>query len=89
MKSTTSLPGIRVRAENPNHHLWNNHGTWFLHYTVHPTPFTKERVRRSLGTKDIKVARARRDAFFANLANETAKTAPTQASIRKVAEVAA
>jgi hypothetical protein len=70
MTTLTSLPGIRVRAENENHHLWNNHGTWFLHYTVHPTPFTKQRIRRSLGTKDIAVARARRDAFFENLAAE-------------------
>jgi hypothetical protein len=73
MTTLPSLPGIRVRAENPNHHLWNNHGTWFLHYTIHPTPFTKERIRRSLGTKDVLVARDRRDSFFANLA-ETAKT---------------
>lgn len=76
MNALATLPGIRVRAENPNHHLWNNHGTWFLHYTVHPTPFTKERIRRSLGTKDIRVARERRDTFFANLA-ESAKTAGT------------
>jgi hypothetical protein len=90
MKSTTSLPGIRVRAENPNHHLWNNHGTWFLHYTVHPTPFTKERIRRSLGTKDIKVARARRDSFFAHLASEASKpVAAATVSMRKAAAVAA
>lgn len=57
--------GIRISTDNPNHHLWNNHGTWFLHYTVHPTPFTKERIRRSLGTKDLETARSRRDAFFA------------------------
>lgn len=69
MTSAPSLAGIRVRPENENHHLWNNHGTWFLHYTVHPTPFTKERIRRSLGTKDVVVARARRDAFFAQLAH--------------------
>ena len=67
MNTVTNLPGIRVRAENPNHHLWNNHGTWFLHYTVHPTPFTKERVRRSLQTRDLTTARERRDAFFAHL----------------------
>ena len=67
--------GIRVRAENENHHLWNNHGTWFLHYTVHPTPFTKERIRRSLGTKDVRVARERRDAFFTHLASEATKAA--------------
>jgi len=67
MTSTAEHAGIRISAENPNHHLWNNHGTWFLHYTVHPTPFTKERIRRSLGTKDIEVARSRRDTFFSHL----------------------
>jgi hypothetical protein len=77
MSTLTALTGIRVRAENPNHHLWNNHGTWFLHYTVHPTPFTKERIRRSLGTKDVRVARERRDSFFAALATDTAKPAGT------------
>ena len=71
------LSGIRVHPENPNHHLWNNHGTWFLHYTVHPTPFTKERIRRSLGTKDLEVARERRDAFFTQLAAEVAQPTGT------------
>ena len=55
---------LRTNPSNPNHHLWNNHGTWFVHYVIHPTPFTKERVRRSLGTKDIAIARARRDALL-------------------------
>lgn len=77
MSNLTKLPGIRVDAENPNHHLWDNHGTWFLHYTVHPTSFTKERIRRSLGTKDVKVARERRDTFFAHLASEAAKATTT------------
>ena len=77
MSTLAKLPGIRVDAENPNHHLWDNHGTWFLHYTIHPTPFTKERIRRSLGTKDVKVARERRDNFFATLAkNAAVKPAP-------------
>lgn len=77
MNALAALPGIRVRAENANHHLWNNHGTWFLHYTVHPTPFTKERIRRSLGTKDVVVARERRDAFFQLLATEAPKAGGT------------
>jgi len=64
MNETIQLPSIRIKAENPNHHLWNNHGTWFLHYTVHPTSFTKERIRRSLGTKDLAIARRRRDRLF-------------------------
>ena len=65
-----TLASLRISESNPNHHLWNNNGTWFLHYTVYPTPFTKERIRRSLGTKDVKVARERRDNFFSLLAKE-------------------
>jgi len=78
--TSTATPALRVRAENPNHHLWNNHGTWFLHYTVHPTAFTKERRRRSLGTKDVKVARARRDTFFAHLTGQATVLSPEVAA---------
>ena len=78
MSNLTKLPGIRVDAENPNHHLWDNHGTWFLHYTVHPTQFTKERVRRSLGTPRLDLARERRDAFFAHCRAQ-AQTTPLRA----------
>lgn len=56
---------VRVNPENPNHHLWNNNGTWFIHYMIHPTPLTKERVRRSLRTKCLDTARAMRDALLA------------------------
>ena len=78
--SSAAVPLLRVRvnADNPNHHLWNNHGTWFLHYTVHPTPFTKERVRRSLATPSLAVARERRDAFFAHRHGQ-AQAAPLEA----------
>ena len=79
MTSLTKLPGLRVDAENPNHHLWDNHGTWFLHYTIHPTPLTKERIRRSLGTKDVRIARERRDNFFAMLASNAAAKPASQA----------
>ena len=74
-----TLASLRISEANPNHHLWNNNGTWFLHYTVYPTPFTKERIRRSLGTKDVKVARDRRDQFFAHLAKQSSGPAVTAA----------
>jgi len=70
--SPAAVLRVRIHADNPNHHLWNNHGTWFLHYTVHPTPFTKERVRRSLGTGSLAAARERRDAFFAHWSAQAA-----------------
>ena len=65
--TTIEVPSIRVHEDNANHHLWNNHGTWFLHYTIHPTPLTKQRIRRSLGTKDLEQARRRRDEIFSQL----------------------
>ncbi len=46
---------------NPDHNLWNNNGTWWCHYTIHNDDYTKERVRVSLGTKDVAIARALRD----------------------------
>ena len=48
---------IRVRAENPDHHLWNNNGTFWCHYTEHLSDYTKRRVRRSLRTADRAIAR--------------------------------
>lgn len=62
-----STLAVRMDGRNSNHHLWNNNGTWFVHYTVYPTPVTKERVRRSLGTKCVQEARRRRDELFRRL----------------------
>ena len=63
-----STLSVRVNRKNPDHHLWNNHGTWWLHYTLHMDDFTKRRVRKSLGTQDVDEARTRRDEALANLA---------------------
>lgn len=52
---------LRTDKNNPNHHLWNNNGTWYLHYTVLTSPVTAERIRCSLRTKDIFQARLKRD----------------------------
>ncbi len=57
---------VRLNPANPDHHLWNNNGTWWVHYTIHPTAFTKERVRLSLATRDVEEARRRRDALLRN-----------------------
>lgn len=48
---------------NPNHHLWHNGNRpdWWIHYSIYPTTCTKQRVRKSLGTTDVLVARQRRD----------------------------
>ncbi len=58
---------VRVDRRNPDHHLWDNHGTWWCHYTVHEPDFTKARRRLSLGTPDLVLARARRDQILDNV----------------------
>jgi hypothetical protein len=62
--TTEQILSVRIKAENPNHHLWNNHGTWWCHFTVHLPDFTKERVRLSLETSDQTHARRLRDALL-------------------------
>ena len=52
---------MKINRTNPDHNIWNNNGTFWCHYTVHNDNRTKERVRVSLGTKDVAIARALRD----------------------------
>ena len=65
---STPTPSLRVDPANPNHHLWNNHGIWWLHYTLHLPDYTKRRIRKSLSTRSLETARARRDTFLMALA---------------------
>lgn len=56
---------IRLTGSNPDHHLWNNNGMWWIDYTILRDPnLTGIRVRKSLGTKSVVEARVRRDALF-------------------------
>lgn len=48
-------------TRNPNHHLWNNNGTWYIAYTALTSPVTAERIRTSLRTRDLDRARQKRD----------------------------
>ena len=62
-----SSASIVVDASNENHHIWDNNGTWWMHYTVYPTAVTVKRVRKSLKTKDPHKARERRDIILSSL----------------------
>lgn len=63
--TSTGQLAVRVDKENPNHHLWNNRGTWWCHFTLHRPDYTAERIRVSLKTRDIDLARSRRDELLA------------------------
>lgn len=58
-----AIPAIRIN-DNPNHHLWFNNGTWWCHWTEHLPDYTKRRVRRSLHTKELGIARVLRDTIL-------------------------
>jgi len=62
---------IQIRDGNPNHHIWLNNGVWFLHYSIRLAN-GPGRIRHSLGTKDVKAARRRRDHILAKLIRKTA-----------------
>jgi hypothetical protein len=60
---------IRTTSKNAFHHLWNNNGTWWVHYTEHLPDHTKRRVRRSLHTADSGIARVLRDSLLCEAAH--------------------
>ena len=66
---------LRIDDSNLNHHLWNNNGTWWIHYTIYPTPVTVERIRRSLKTKSLAEARSLRDEILDELLSQARRLA--------------
>lgn len=59
--AAVSRLSLRPAPGNANHHLWNNNGSWWCHFTVHHPDHTVERRRLSLHTGDLAEARRRRD----------------------------
>ncbi len=49
---------------DPDHHLWKNGRLWWIAFTVH-RGHLQERVRLSLATDDLLLARERRDELLA------------------------
>ncbi len=65
--SNNPTPSVRLNRRNLDHHIYNNNGTWWIHYTVHLADYTKRRIRASLKTKDNLAARQRRDETLTRL----------------------
>jgi hypothetical protein len=70
-----SVLSLRTHPCNPNHHLWWNNGTWWLHATVHRPDYTKQRLRLPLETKNIHRARTTRDTLLASLCGDRKEAA--------------
>jgi len=67
--SQTIKSAIRINKRNPNHHLWLNREVWWCHFTVHENKVAK-RMRFSLKTEDIELARQRRDRILKDLSEK-------------------
>jgi hypothetical protein len=78
---------LRYRGGD-RHHLFLNHGTWFLRFSVREAPWLKadRRVAFSLGTKDLAQAKERRDAVLAHLHLHAALTADAASDFRAAAK---
>lgn len=66
-----SSASLENNSQVLNHHLWNNRGTWWCHFTLHRPDYTAERVRVSLRTRDVVEARRRRDLLLSVLSRES------------------
>lgn len=66
------LGRLSIRQPNPSndrHHLYNNNGTFYVHFTVH-IGHRKRRVRLPLHTPRLDEAKVRRDELLARVASE-------------------
>jgi len=66
MQAITPTLSCRQKTAGPDHHLWNNHGSWWFHGTEHRTDGTATRIRLSLRTRDVTKARRIRDRILTN-----------------------
>lgn len=55
---------------NPDHHIWCNNGTYFVHLTL-LRGGRRFRLRKSLKTRDVDEARKRRDRMVAYIREKT------------------
>ena len=55
---------VRVRSNNPDHHLFNNHITWWCHFWAIAGGIRQERFRINLHTRSRSRARTLRDSLL-------------------------
>ena len=55
---------MRAVEKNPNHHIWNNNGTWYCKFMLILANGERSVICNSLDTKDVEVARRKRDVLI-------------------------
>jgi hypothetical protein len=62
--SNAPLRFLGLEPPHPDHHLWRNGRVWWAAFTVHGPDGSPQRIRTSLRTADLSLARRRRDALL-------------------------
>jgi hypothetical protein len=76
MQTEPSLHLVTRRTvNNPNHHLWNNNGTWWIRFTLRSTAGESIRPAYSLKTADLDAARRKRDRILGAIETKSGKIA--------------
>jgi hypothetical protein len=76
MQTEPSLRLITRRTDtNPNHHLWNNNGTWWIRFTLRSSEGQTMRPAYSLKTPNLDAARRKRDRILAAIQTKSGKIA--------------
>jgi hypothetical protein len=58
--------------DNPDHHIWNNNGTYWIKWVPYDPVVKLPKITAPLKTKDIEEARRRRDELMANWSRKEA-----------------
>lgn len=66
---------IRISRNSPNHHLWNNNGTWWIKFTMRSENGSTQRMSCSLKTGDVEKARTSRDRILRALLHASGRIA--------------
>jgi hypothetical protein len=66
-----------------NHHLWRNGRLWWVAFVALVEGAQQVRIRQSLGTDDVEVARARRDALLEEYAARAGWVVPMRLQSRR------
>jgi hypothetical protein len=56
-----------MRVWKNEHHLWMNNGVWWIHFVPNHGDLKSVRIRRSLRTNDLTLARYERDEILASI----------------------
>ena len=68
-----------------NHHLWRNGRLWWVAFVALADGVRQVRIRQSLKTDDVEVARARRDALLAEYEHREGWVVPRRLQGRRSA----